>query len=631
MNDKQNEDTPIIDSARFPLLSGIDSPQDLRALDRSQMPAVAVELREYLVDVISRTGGHLAAGLGTVELTVALHYIYNTPYDRLVWDIGHQAYPHKILTGRRDMMHTIRQPNGLSGFLTREESEYDTFGAGHSSTSISAGLGMSIANELKGEGRNVVAIIGDGAMTAGLAYEALNNAGDSSADLLVILNDNEMSISPNVGALTNYLARLLSGRTFMSMREGSRVVLSTVPPAKKITDKFEAHAKGMLLPSTWFEELGFYYIGPIDGHNVNVLLSTLQNLKMQKGPRFLHIVTQKGKGFDQAEANPLVYHGVSPFNPETGKLEKKASGLTYTHVFGKWLCDMAAADQRLIGITPAMREGSGLVQFEKQFPDRYFDVGIAEQHSVTFAAGLACEGMKPVVAIYSTFLQRAYDQVIHDVSVQNLDVMFAIDRAGYVGGDGATHAGAYDYSYLRCLPHLVVMSPCDEKECRDMLYTAYMHDGPIAVRYPRGTGPGAQPQEAMQLLPIGKADVLREGSKVAILAFGSMVAPARSAAEELDATAVNMRFIKPIDEDLVKKMAQSHELILTIEENVVAGGAGSAVNEVLAASGINIQTVNLGLPDQHLKHGKPDHVLAQCGLDSASIVKRVKSALSSDK
>ncbi len=630
MGDSNQKPKSGIDSKQYPLLSKIDTPADLRALDRAQVPAVAEELREYLIDVISRTGGHLAAGLGTVELTVALHYVYNTPHDRIVWDIGHQAYPHKILTGRRDRLHTIRQPGGLSGFLSREESEFDTFGAGHSSTSISAALGMSVANSLQDQNRNVVAVIGDGAMTAGLAYEALNNAGGSAADMLVILNDNEMSISPNVGALTNYLARLLSGKAFMSIREGSKVVLGTVPPVRSLTERFEAHAKGMLLPSTWFEELGFYYIGPIDGHNVSVLLSTLQNLKMQSGPRFLHIATQKGKGFDQAEADPLVYHGVSPFNPQTGKLEKKSSGLTYTKVFGEWLCDMAAADSRLVGITPAMREGSGLVEFQKQFPDRYFDVGIAEQHSVTFAAGLACEGMKPVVAIYSTFLQRAYDQVIHDVSVQNLDVMFAIDRAGYVGGDGATHAGAYDYSYLRCLPHMVVMAASSEKECRNMLYTAYMHTGPSAVRYPRGTGPGTQPEMAMQLLEIGKANIERQGEATAILAFGSMLAPAIDAGDTLNATVVNMRFVKPIDEKLIKELAATHSLIVTIEENTAAGGAGSAVNEVLAASGPGPQIINLGLPDRHLAHGKPESVLAQCGLDSESIVKRVQSAMDSN-
>ncbi len=615
-----------IDSDRYPLLSKIDKPHQLREIPRSQIENVATELREFLIEVISKTGGHLAAGLGTVELTVALHYVFNTPDDRLVWDIGHQAYPHKILTGRRDLLHTIRQPGGLSGFLSREESDYDTFGAGHSSTSLSAALGMSVAQRAQGSNAKVVAIIGDGAMTAGLAYEALNNAGDSSADLLVILNDNEMSISPNVGAMHNYLARLLSGKAFTTMRESSKVVLSTLPPVKSLTERFEAHAKGMLLPSTWFEELGFYYIGPIDGHNVSVLISTLENMKGLSGPRFLHIVTQKGKGYESAEADPLVYHGVSPFDVSTGKLEKKAGSLTYTNVFGKWLCDMAAKDDRLIGITPAMREGSGLVRFEQEFPDRYFDVGIAEQHSVTFAAGLACEGMKPVVAIYSTFLQRAYDQVIHDVSVQNLDVMFAIDRAGYVGADGATHAGAYDYSYLRCIPHMIVMAPSDEWECRNMLYTAYLHDGPTAVRYPRGSGPGSEIEEQMHQFEIGKGVTTRKGSKVAILSFGSMLAQAMLAGEQLDATVVNMRFIKPVDETLIKDIAKTHRLIVTIEENVIAGGAGSAVNEVLADIKNAPQVINLGLPDRHLKHGKPDVVLAECGLDSESIVKRVKSA-----
>ena len=610
---------------RYDLLNKIDSPADLRKLPESKLPKLVDQIREFLIDVTSKTGGHLAPGLGAVELTIALHYLYDTPEDRIVWDIGHQAYPHKIITGRRELMHTIRKQDGISGFLKREESIYDCFGAGHSSTSISAAYGMAVGAEAKGESRQVVAVIGDGAMTAGLAYEALNNAGASDTNLLVILNDNEMSISPNVGAVSNYLARILSGRAFMSVREGSKAVLGTLPPVQELTNRFEAHTKGLFLPSTLFEELGFYYIGPIDGHNLPTLIRTIKNMKKIKGPRFLHIITQKGKGFDPAEADPLVYHGVVPFNPDTGKMEKKSTAVTYTKVFSKWLCDMAAKDDRLIGITPAMREGSGLVEFQKQFPDRYFDVGIAEQHSVTFAAGLACEGMKPVVAIYSTFLQRAYDQLIHDVCVQNLDLMFALDRAGYVGGDGATHAGAYDYAYLRCIPNMVVMAPADERECRNMLYTAYMHEGPISVRYPRGAGVGVEQEEGMTALEIGKASVERNGEGTAILSFGSMLAAAMDAGERLNATVVNMRFVKPIDEELVTEITSSHDLIVTIEEHVVAGGAGSAVNEVLAKHGILTRTVNLGLPDEHVDHGVPKLVFAKYGMDADAIVQKVEA------
>ena len=610
---------------RYDLLNKIDSPADLRKLPESKLPKLVDQIREFLIDVTSKTGGHLAPGLGAVELTIALHYLYDTPEDRIVWDIGHQAYPHKIITGRRELMHTIRKQDGISGFLKREESIYDCFGAGHSSTSISAAYGMAVGAEAKGESRQVVAVIGDGAMTAGLAYEALNNAGASDTNLLVILNDNEMSISPNVGAVSNYLARILSGRAFMSVREGSKAVLGTLPPVQELTNRFEAHTKGLFLPSTLFEELGFYYIGPIDGHNLPTLIRTIKNMKKIKGPRFLHIITQKGKGFDPAEADPLVYHGVVPFNPDTGKMEKKSTAVTYTKVFSKWLCDMAAKDDRLIGITPAMREGSGLVEFQKQFPDRYFDVGIAEQHSVTFAAGLACEGMKPVVAIYSTFLQRAYDQLIHDVCVQNLDLTFALDRAGYVGGDGATHAGAYDYAYLRCIPNMVVMAPADERECRNMLYTAYMHEGPISVRYPRGAGVGVEQEEEMTALEIGKASVERNGKGTAILSFGSMLAAAMDAGERLNATVVNMRFVKPIDEELVTEITSSHDLIVTIEEHVVAGGAGSAVNEVLAKHGILTRTVNLGLPDEHVDHGVPKLVFAKYGMDADAIVQKVEA------
>ncbi len=614
-----------INMSRYDLLKNISSPADLRKLPANKLNDVADQVREYLIEVTSKTGGHLAPGLGAVELTVVLHYLYDTPYDRLVWDIGHQAYPHKILTGRREQMHSIRQHGGISGFLKRDESEYDCFGAGHSSTSISAAFGMAKAAETKGENRNVVAVIGDGAMTAGLAYEALNNAGTSDTNLLVILNDNEMSISPNVGAVSNYLARVLSGKTFMTVREGSMAVLSTVPPVKELSSRVESHTKGMFLPSSLFEELGFYYVGPIDGHDVKTLLRTIKNMQHIKGPRFLHIITQKGKGFDPAEADPLVYHGVVPFNPATGKMEKKSGGgaVSYTQVFSKWLCDMAEKDDRVVGITPAMREGSGLVEFEKRFPERYFDVGIAEQHSVTFAAGLACEGMKPVVAIYSTFLQRAYDQLIHDVCVQNLDVMFALDRAGYVGGDGATHAGAYDFAYMRCIPNMVVMAPCDERECRNMLYTAYMHEGPSSVRYPRGAGVGVEQEEEMTQLEIGKASVEREGHGTAILSFGSMLIHAMQAAETLGATVVNMRFVKPVDEEIILRMADSHDLIVTVEEHVVLGGAGSAVNEVLAKYGILTRTVNLGLPDQHVDHGVPKLVFAEHGMDADAIIRQV--------
>ena len=628
---KSKKDSPQSESGinmdHYDLLAQIDSPADLRKLSVDQLPEVADQLRSFLIEVTSKTGGHLAAGLGAVELTVVLHYLYDTPYDRLVWDIGHQAYPHKILTGRLDKMHTMRQPGGLSGFLKREESEYDCFGAGHSSTSISAAYGMAVAAQAQDEKRDVVAVIGDGAMTAGLAYEALNNAGTSNSNLLVILNDNEMSISPNVGALSNYLARVLSGKVYTSVREGSKSVLSTVPPVAELSNRFEAHAKGMFLPSSLFEEMGFYYVGPIDGHDIRILLRTVKNMKRIKGPRFLHIVTQKGKGFDPAEADPLVYHGVVPFNPSTGKMEKKSKGgaVSYTQVFSKWLCDMAQKDDRLIGITPAMREGSGLVEFEKRFPDRYFDVGIAEQHAVTFAAGLACEGMKPVVAIYSTFLQRAYDQLIHDVCVQNLDVTFALDRAGFVGGDGATHAGAYDYAYMRCIPNMVVMAPSDEKECRNMLYTAYLYDGPSSVRYPRGAGVGVEQEELMTQLDIGKAVVEREGKGTAILAFGSMLIHAMEAGNHLNATVVNMRFVKPLDEELILRMAASHDLIVTIEEHVVYGGAGSAVNEVLAKHGSITKSVNLGLPDIHVDHGVPKTVFSEHNMDAKAIIEKVQS------
>jgi 1-deoxy-D-xylulose-5-phosphate synthase len=597
----------------------IDLPQDLRALDAAQLPQLANELRHYLIETVSKTGGHLAAGLGTVELTVALHYVFNTPDDRLVWDVGHQTYPHKILTGRRERMASLRQKGGLSGFPQRSESPYDTFGVGHASTSVSAALGMAVAATNAGSERNVIAIMGDGALSGGMAFEALNNAGNMDANLLVILNDNDMSISPNVGAMSNYLARILSGRVYTSMREGSKTVLSTIPPVWELAKRAEEHMKGMITPGTLFEELGFNYIGPIDGHDLNTLIKTLRNLRELKGPRFLHVVTRKGKGYEPAEGDPCVYHGVTPFDPSTGKMEKKPSSKTYTQVFGEWLCDMAESDPRLIGVTPAMREGSGMVAFSERFPQRYHDVGIAEEHALTFAAGLACEGLKPVVAIYSTFLQRAYDQLIHDICLQNLPVMFAIDRGGLVGPDGATHAGSFDLSYLRCIPNITVMAPADENECRQMLYTAYQLNGPAAVRYPRGSGSGGVIEKTMTALPVGKAEVLRRGKSIVLLAFGSMVAPALTVGNELNASVANMRFIKPLDESLILELARGHDLLVTLEENTVHGGAGSAVNEFLAASGLLIDCLNLGLPDEFIEHGERNELLRDCGLDAAGI------------
>ena len=609
------------------LLRTIDSPVDLRRLPEGVLPQLAAELREYLIDSVSRTGGHLAAGLGTVELTIALHYVFDTPEDRIVWDVGHQTYPHKILTGRRDRMATLRKANGLSGFPKRSESPYDTFGVGHSSTSISAALGMAVAAKQANEARQVVAVIGDGALTAGMAFEALNNAGSMDADLLVILNDNDMSISPNVGALSSYLARILSGRAYTSVRSGSKTVLSTVRPVFQFAKRIEEHMKGIIMPGTLFEELGFNYIGPIDGHDLGSLIPTLRNMRDLKGPRFLHVVTRKGKGYTPAEGDPCVYHGVTPFDPQTGKMETKASGKTYTQIFGEWLCDMAADDAKLVGITPAMREGSGLVEFSERFPDRYFDVGIAEQHALTFAAGLACEGLKPVVAIYSTFLQRGYDQVVHDISLQNLPVMLAVDRGGLVGADGPTHAGSFDLSFMRCLPHFVIMAPSDENECRQMLYTAYRHDGPTAVRYPRGSGPGVAVERTMTALPIGKAEVRRNGARVALLAFGSLLSAALGAGETLNATVVNMRFVKPLDEALLIRLARSHELFVTIEENVVAGGAGSGVGELVGQLQLPVRVLNLGLPDSYIEHGSPAQMLADCGLDVAGIVRQVREAM----
>jgi 1-deoxy-D-xylulose-5-phosphate synthase len=603
----------------YPLLSIIDDPADLRALQPSQLRPLASELRAFLIDSVSRTGGHLAAGLGVVELTIALHYVFDTPHDRLIWDVGHQAYPHKILTGRRERMAGMRKKGGLSGFPKRTESPYDTFGVGHSSTSISAALGMSIAAKLKGDSRQVIAIIGDGALGAGMAFEALNHGGPLDPDVLIILNDNEMSISPPVGAISGHLARLLSGRFYTRMREGSKTALRGMPHLRELVGRWEEHMKGMVMPSTLFEELGFNYIGPIDGHDMDAVVSTLRNMKKMPGPRFLHLVTQKGRGYEPAEGRPIEFHGVTPFDLKTGTFRKKGGGKSYTQVFGDWLCDAAEADERLLAITPAMREGSGMVAFSERFPDRYFDVGIAEQHAVTLAAGMACEGMKPVVAIYSTFLQRAYDQLVHDVCLQGLDVTFAVDRAGLVGADGATHAGAFDYSYARPLPNVVIMAPADENECRRMLQTALDHPGPAIVRYPRGTGPGVEIDPAAGVLPIGEGEILREGRDVAMLAFGSRVAPALAVGERVGATVANMRFVKPLDEALVMDLAARHRLLVTVEENVVAGGAGSAVAELLADHGLAVHILHLGLPDRCQEQATHAEQLAACGLDEAGI------------
>jgi 1-deoxy-D-xylulose-5-phosphate synthase len=603
------------------LLETINDPSDLRRLEARQLPQLARELREFILGSVSRTGGHLSSNLGTVELAIALHYVFDTPRDRLVWDVGHQSYAHKILTGRREGMAKLRQWGGIAGFPRRVESEYDTFGTAHSSTSISAALGMAIAAKRKGEKRAVVAVIGDGAMSAGMAFEAMNNAGAAKADLLVILNDNDMSISEPVGAFNNYLARLLSGRVYNTVRRGSKEVLSKLPPVKELAKRWEEHMKGMVLPGTLFEEFGFNYIGPIDGHDLDTLVKTLANVKELSGPQLLHVMTGKGHGYARAEEDPILYHSVTKFDPALGMLPKAPGKPSYTQVFGDWLCDMAARDVRLIGITPAMREGSGLVRFSQEFPDRYFDVGIAEQHAVTFAAGLACEGMKPVVAIYSTFLQRAYDQLIHDVVLQNLPVVLAIDRGGVVGADGPTHAGSFDLTYLRCLPNTTVMAPADENECRQMLTTAFMLDTPAAVRYPRGTGPGAAIDRELSGLPIGKGEIRRDSKqhRIAILAFGSMLHPALAAAEEIDATVANMRFVKPLDNELVAYLARTHEALVTVEENVIAGGAGSAVVEALAADGFAVSVLQLGLPDEFIDHGDPALLLARCGLDAKGI------------
>lgn len=607
------------------LLDTINDPSDLRKLPRTQLTPLAAELRQYLLDSVSKTGGHLSSNLGTVELTIALHYVFETPHDRIVWDVGHQTYSHKILTGRRERMPTLRQLNGLSGFPKRDESEYDTFGTAHSSTSISAALGMAAAAKLKGEQRHAIAVIGDGSMTAGMAFEALNNAGvEEDCNLLVVLNDNDMSISPPVGALNRYLARLMSGQFYAAAKSVGKTVLPA--PLRELASRLEEHAKGMVVPATMFEEFGFNYIGPIDGHDLDSLIPTLENIKKLKGPQFLHVVTKKGQGYKLAEAEPILYHGTGKFNPTEGiKPATAPSKITYTEVFGNWLCDMAAVDSRLVGITPAMREGSGMVRFHAQYPERYFDVGIAEQHSVTFGAGLATEGMKPVVAIYSTFLQRAYDQLIHDVALQNLDVTFALDRAGLVGADGATHAGNYDLAYLRCIPNMVVMAASNENECRQMLTTAYHYPGPAAVRYPRGTGIGAAIGEELTSIEIGKGEVQRQGKGVAILAFGSMVAPSMGAAGELDATVANMRFVKPLDVELVKQLAAEHDYLVTVEEGAVMGGAGAAVAEAMAAAGIVKPLLILGLPDKFIDQGDPAALLASVGLDAKGIAASIRA------
>ncbi|HOW76191.1 MAG TPA: 1-deoxy-D-xylulose-5-phosphate synthase [Candidatus Competibacteraceae bacterium] len=609
----------------FPLLEQIDTPPDVRRLPETRLPMLAQELREFLIQTVARTGGHFAANLGTVELTIALHYVFNTPEDRLVWDVGHQTYPHKILTGRRARMDTLRRKGGIAGFPKRCESPYDTFGVGHSSTSLSAALGMAIAAERIGSDRRIVAVIGDGAMTAGMAFEALNHIGHLKSNLLVVLNDNEMSISPNVGALSTHLTQLLSSRLFSTVREGGKKVLSHVPPVLEVARRAEEHVKGLLVPEgTLFEELGFHYFGPVDGHDLPTLVSTLRNLRALDGPRLLHVVTRKGKGYQRAEEEPVGYHGVGTFDPACGlKPAQSGGGLTYTQLLGEWLCDMAEQDERLIGITPAMREGSGLVEFSERFPERYFDVAIAEQHAVTLAAGLACDGLKPVVAIYSTFLQRAYDQLIHDVALQNLPVLFAIDRAGLVGPDGPTHAGSFDYSYLRCIPNLVVMAPADENECRQMLYTGFQLNQPAAVRYPRGKGPGVKVEREMRALPVGQGEIRQRGQKIALLAFGAMVTVAEAVAERLDATVVNMRFIKPLDEALIVQMATEHRGLATLEENVVAGGAGSAVSECLARRGIVIPIRHIGLPDRFVEQGERAELLAECGLDAEGVFQQL--------
>ena len=612
--------------SKYSLLDTIDSPADLRRLERKQLPQLASELRAFLIESVSQTGGHLSSNLGTVELTIALHAVFNTPEDRLVWDVGHQCYPHKVLTGRREGMNKLRMRHGLAGFPKRCESPYDTFGVGHSSTSISAALGMALAAKHKGEDRKAVAIIGDGSMSAGQAFEALNNAGVADTDMLVILNDNEMSISPPVGALNKILTRLMSGKTYNAAREAGRHMLGFAPPLLELARRAEEHVKGMIAPGTLFEEFGFHYYGPIDGHDLDALIPTLENLRAIKGPKFLHVITKKGQGYKLAEADPILYHGVAKFAPDQGITTGKGAGkLTYTQVFGDWLCDMAKADTRLIGITPAMREGSGMVRFATEHADRYYDVGIAEQHAVTFAAGLACEGLKPVVAIYSTFLQRAYDQLVHDVALQNLPVVFAVDRGGLVGADGPTHHGTFDLSFATCIPNMVVMTPANESECRQMLSTAFHHDGPSLVRYPRGGGTGAIPSTQLDTIPLGKGEICRHGQRVALLAFGSLVPAALAAGEELDATVANMRFIKPLDIDLIVELAGNHSLLVSIEENAVIGGAGSEIERALAERGLHVPVLRLGLPDRFIDHGEQGQLLAELGLDKDGIVRTIRA------
>ncbi len=612
----------------YPLLESLASPHDLRQLERKQLIQLSSELRDFLIESVSQTGGHLSSNLGTVELTIALHAVYDTPEDRLVWDVGHQCYPHKILTGRRDGMAKLRMRHGIAGFPKRCESEFDTFGVGHSSTSISAALGMALAAKLKGEARKVVAVIGDGAMSAGMAFEALNNAGVADADMLVILNDNEMSISPPVGALNNILTRLTSSKTYNVAREAGRHMLGFAPPLLELARRAEEHVKGMIAPGTLFEEFGFHYYGPIDGHDLDALIPTLENLKKLKGPKFLHVITKKGQGYKLAESDPILYHGVGKFTATEGIATSKGGGkLTYTQVFGDWLCDMAKSDPRLVAITPAMREGSGMVRFANEHADRYFDVGIAEQHAVTFAAGLACEGLKPIVAIYSTFLQRGYDQLVHDVALQNLPVVFAVDRGGLVGADGPTHHGTFDLSFTTCIPNMVVMAPANEAECRQMLSTAYALDCPTLVRYPRGAGTGVLPGKHLDTLPVGKGEIRRQGKDVALLAFGSLVAAAEAAGEALDATVVNMRFVKPLDIDLLIELAGNHSLLVSIEENAVIGGAGAEIERVLGERGLNVAVLRLGLPDRFIDHGEQGQLLAELGLDKDGIVRSVRERL----
>jgi 1-deoxy-D-xylulose-5-phosphate synthase len=606
------------------MLESIHSPQDLRKLKRGDLPRLAADVRQCVLDNVSQTGGHLSSNLGTVELTVALHYVFNTPEDRIVWDVGHQTYPHKILTGRRERMPSLRQLGGLSGFPRRDESEYDTFGTAHSSTSISAALGMAIAARQKGESRHAIAVIGDGAMTAGMAFEAMNNAGIEDCKLLVILNDNDMSISPPVGALNRYLAQLMSGRFYSTAKNMGKNVLKSAPPLFELAKRFEQHAKGMVVPATMFEQFGFNYIGPIDGHDLDSLIPTLENIKNLQGPQFLHVITKKGQGYRLAEEDPVNYHGPGKFDPKVGLVPAtKPAKPSFMHIFGQWLCDMAAVDQRLVGITPAMREGSGMVEFHKRFPDRYYDVGIAEQHAITFAAGLACEGLKPVVAIYSTFLQRGYDQLIHDVALQNLPVVFALDRAGLVGADGATHAGAYDIAYLRCIPNMSIACPSDERECRLLLSTAYAQNHPVAVRYPRGAGVGVAAGTDLDTVPLGKAELRREGAGVCILAFGTLLYPALEVAEKLNATVVNMRWAKPLDEAMILQMAAKHNCFVTLEDACVMGGAGSAVGEFLQKSKLLKPLLSLGLPDQFIEHGDPAKLMAMQGLDASGIEKAI--------